>query len=81
MQSAGHNIKWENFEILEREKTDKHCLIKERLLIKQLLPIRTWGVKSIILISLYFIAGVNFHNCYFGSQAFTSVTSVCFIGF
>ena len=38
MQSAGHNIKWEHFEILEREKTDKHCLIKERLLIKQLLP-------------------------------------------
>ena len=35
MVDTGHNIKWDHFEILERGKTNKHCLIKESLLIKE----------------------------------------------
>ena len=38
MIDTGHNIKWDHFEILEREKTNKHCLIKESLLIKECRP-------------------------------------------
>ena len=38
MVDTGHNIKWDDFEILEREKTNKHCLIKESLLIKEYRP-------------------------------------------
>ena len=38
MIDTGHNIKWDHFEILEREKTNKHRLIKESLLIKEYCP-------------------------------------------
>ena len=38
MVDTGHNIKWDHFELLERGKTNKHCLIKESLLIKEYRP-------------------------------------------
>ena len=49
-----HNIKGSQFEILERGKTDKHCLTRESLLIKRLssdLNKRPLGVKSLISIN------------------------------
>ena len=36
--STGHNIKWDNFEILATGRSDVHCKIKETLLIKDLKP-------------------------------------------
>ena len=38
MIDNGNNIKWDHFEILERIKSNKHCLIKESILIKELSP-------------------------------------------
>ena len=36
--STGHNLKWNHFDILEREKSDTHCKIKDTLLIRDLKP-------------------------------------------
>ena len=49
MVDTGHNIKWDHFEILERGKTNKHCLIKESLLIKEYRPGVNGTIASEIL--------------------------------
>ena len=38
MVDTGHNIKWDHFEIPEKGKTNKHCHIRESLLIKEYRP-------------------------------------------
>ena len=32
VKTTGHNIKWDNFDILAKVKTDYHCKIKETYL-------------------------------------------------
>ena len=44
--STGHNIKWDNFEILTTGKSDLHCKIKETLLISELTPSLNENVGS-----------------------------------
>ena len=44
--SAGHNIKWDNFEILATGKSNLHCKIKETLLISELKPSLNENVGS-----------------------------------
>ena len=36
--ATGHNIKWDNFDILAKSKTDYHCKITETLFIQELEP-------------------------------------------
>ena len=38
LHDQGHNIKWENFDILATGRSDIHCKIKETLLIRDLKP-------------------------------------------
>ena len=44
--STGHNIKWDNFEILATGRSDIHCRIKECLLIEDLKPSLNENVGS-----------------------------------
>ena len=44
--SAGHNFKWDHFDILAKGRTDTHCKIKETLLIRELKPILNDNVSS-----------------------------------
>ena len=46
MNSTGHNIKWDHFEILATGRSDIHCSIKESLLIKDLKPSLNENVGS-----------------------------------
>ena len=46
MSSTGHNIKWDHFEILTTGRSDIHCKIKEKLLIKDLKPALNENVGS-----------------------------------
>ena len=38
MKNTGHKIKWDHFDVIESGKTNRHCLIKESLLIRELSP-------------------------------------------
>ena len=38
VKATGHNIKWDQFDILAKGKTDYHCKIKETLFIQELEP-------------------------------------------
>ena len=51
MVDTGHNIKWHHLEILERGKTNKHCLIKDNLLIKEYGPSLNGTIASEKLIA------------------------------
>ena len=44
--STGHNIKWDNFEILANGRSDLHCKIEETLLIQNLNPTLNVNVGS-----------------------------------
>ena len=44
--SNGHNIKWDQFDILAKGKTDYHCKIKETLYIQELEPAFNVNVGS-----------------------------------
>ena len=44
--TTGHNIKWDNFDIIATGKTDFHCRIKETLLIQELKPAMNSNVAS-----------------------------------
>ena len=44
--STGHNMKWDNLEILARGRSDTHCKIKETLLIRDLEPSLNENVSS-----------------------------------
>ena len=44
--STGHNIKWDNFEVLATGKSDLQCKIKETLLISELKPSLNENVGS-----------------------------------
>ena len=55
MVDTGHNIKWDRFEILESRKTNKHCFIKESLLIKKYRPSLSGTIASETLSSLFFL--------------------------
>ena len=44
--STGHNLKWDNFDILARGKSDTHCKIKETLLIRDLKPTLNENLSS-----------------------------------
>ena len=44
--STGHNIKWDNFDILATGRSDIHCKIKETLLIHDLKPAFNENVGS-----------------------------------
>ena len=44
--STGHNIKWDNFDILATGRSDLHCKIKETLLIRELQPALNENVGS-----------------------------------
>ena len=48
VKNTGHNIKWDNFDILASGKTDYHCKVNETLFIRELQP----GVSSIKLLQL-----------------------------
>ena len=43
---AGHNIKWDHFDIVALGKTDLHCNIKETLFIQELQPSLNVNVSS-----------------------------------
>ena len=43
---AGYNIKWDQFDILAKGKTDYHCKIKETLYIQELEPTFNVNVGS-----------------------------------
>jgi len=43
---GGHNIKWDNFDILATGRSDIHCKIKETLLIRDLKPALNENVGS-----------------------------------
>ena len=49
ISSAGHDIKWDHFEILATGRSDIHCRIKESLLIKDLKPSLNENVGNEIL--------------------------------
>ena len=55
--SAGHNIKYDHFEILVTGRSDIHCRIKEPLLIKDLKPSlnEMWVVRNFFFTSLLYI--------------------------
>ena len=38
MTLTGHRIKWDHFDILATGRSDEHCKIKEKLLIRDLQP-------------------------------------------
>ena len=44
--TTGHNIKWDNFDIIAIGKTDFHCRIKETLLIQELKPAMNSNMAS-----------------------------------
>ena len=44
--STGHNLKWDNFDISARGKSDTHCKIKETLLIRDLKPTLNENLSS-----------------------------------
>jgi len=44
--STGHNIKWDNFDILATSRSDIHCKIKETLLIRDIKPALNENVGS-----------------------------------
>ena len=44
--TAGHNIKWDHFEILASGRTDQRCKIKETLLIQELKPSLNVNISS-----------------------------------
>ena len=44
--STGHNIKWDNFEILANGRSDLHCKVKGTLLIQNLNPTLNLNVGS-----------------------------------
>ena len=44
--STGHNIKWDNFEILANGRSDLNCKIKETLMIQNLNPTLNVNVGS-----------------------------------
>ena len=46
IKTTGHNIKWDNFDILASGKTDYHCKIKETLFIYELKPALNVNVGS-----------------------------------
>ena len=46
IKTTGHNIKWDNFDILQSGKTDYHCKIKETLFIYELKPALSVNVGS-----------------------------------
>ena len=46
VKAAGHNIKWDHFDILAKGKTDYHCKIKETLYIQELEPAFNVNVGS-----------------------------------
>ena len=46
VKACGHNIKWDNFNILAKGETGYHCKIKETLLIQELEPAFNVNVGS-----------------------------------
>ena len=44
--STGHHLKWDNFDILARGRSDIHCKIKETLLMRDLKPALNENVGS-----------------------------------
>ena len=46
VKATGHNIKWDQFDILAKGKTDYHCKIKETLDIEELEPVYIVNVGS-----------------------------------
>ena len=46
MTQTGHRIKWYHFDILATGQSDKHCKIKETLLIRDLKPALNENVGS-----------------------------------
>ena len=46
VKTTGHNIKWDQFDILAKDKTDYHCKIKETLFIQELEPAFNVNVGS-----------------------------------
>ena len=38
IKNTGHNIKWDHFDILAKDKIDYHCKIKETLFTQELEP-------------------------------------------
>ena len=43
---TGHNIKWDNFDILATGRSEIHCKIKETLLIRDLKPALNENIGS-----------------------------------
>ena len=46
IKTTGHNIKWDNFNILVSGKTDYHCKINKTLFIYELKPALNVSVSS-----------------------------------
>ena len=46
VETTGHNIKWDHFNILASSKTDYHCKVKETLFIQELQPPLNGKVSS-----------------------------------
>ena len=46
VKTAGHNIKWDHFDILAKSKADYHCNIKETLFIQELESAFNVNVRS-----------------------------------
>ena len=50
---TGHNIKWDHFDILAKDKTDYHCIIKETLFIQKFEPAFNVNGESERFINLF----------------------------
>ena len=46
VKTTGHNIKWNDCDILASGKTDYHCKVKKALLIEELQPVLNVNVSS-----------------------------------
>ena len=59
VKTTGHCIKWDNFDILAKSKTDYHCKIKETLFIQELEPAFNVNVGSEkLMLSLVFFCSL-----------------------
>jgi len=59
VKTTGHNIKWEQLDILASGKTDYHCKVKETLFIQDLQPALNANVSSEKLLQGYNLQTVS----------------------
>ena len=67
--TTGHNLEWDLFELLARDRSDTHCKIKKTLLIRELKPTLNDNVcskKLYLILNLKFYLVVTFiSKCHF----------------